>query len=191
MDCLDITCYRHLNIINSSTILAFPSVFLSRPATRYVEPWRTNMRPTSQSSIGVLIADDSAAICRLIAHLLQIERSIHIVGVAGTLEKAVHLAVKYSPDVLLLDLHLDDLAGHDPLSVKIGFFTCVRHVIAMSTRTDEEERQFAQVYGSPGLVDKFALAEQLVPAIQACAYPNHHTAPRPPRRPASLSRYVS
>ncbi len=143
------------------------------------------------SSIGVLIADDSAAFCRLIARMLQVERSTHIVGIAGNLEDALHLAIEHTPDVLLLDLHLDDLAGHDPLSVKIAFYGCVRHVVAMSTRTDDEERQFAQVYGSALLIDKFFLSEQLVPCIQACAPLNHPSGPRPPRRPTPLNRFVS
>ncbi len=97
------------------------------------------MRPISKSSIGVLIADDSAAFCRLIATMLQSESSTHIVAIAGNLDDALHFGVEYTPDVLLLDLHLDDLAGHDPLSVKIAFLSCVRNIIAMSTRTDEEE----------------------------------------------------
>ena len=125
------------------------------------------MRYVPKSSIGVLIADDSAAFCRLIATMLQAEPSTHIVGIAGNLEDALHFAAEYTPDVLLLDLHLDDLAGHDPLSVKVGFLSAVRHVVAMSTRTDLEERQFAQLYGAARLVDKFFLSEQLLPAIRS------------------------
>jgi CheY-like chemotaxis protein len=119
----------------------------------------------SKSSIGVLIVDDSIAFCRLISQLVQADRSTHIVGIAGNLEDALQLATEYTPDVLLLDLHLDDLAGHDPLAIKIGLLSCVRHIVAMSTRADEEERQFAQVYGAGRLVNKFFLSEQLVPAI--------------------------
>jgi two-component system response regulator DegU len=151
------------------------------------------MRPIPKSSIGVLIADDSAAVCKLIAHLLQRERSTHIVGVAANLEDALHLAVEYTPDILLLDLHLDDLAGHDPLSVKIGFLSSVRHVIAMSTRSDEEEREFAQLYGASRLVDKFFLSEQLVPTILSCAKPERPLAATPPRRRQhqALNRWAS
>jgi DNA-binding NarL/FixJ family response regulator len=149
------------------------------------------MRPTSKSSIGVLIADDSAAFCRLIAQLIRHEPSVHTVGAAGKLEDALHLAVKYTPDVLLLDLHLDDLAGHDPLSVKIGFLSCVRYVIGMSTRTDEEERQFARLYGAARIVDKFWLSEQLVPSILGCGYAQRPLTPTPSRRPTSQHRFAS
>ena len=149
------------------------------------------MRPIPKSSIGVLIADDSAAFCRLIATLLQAERSIHIVGIAGNLEDALHFAVEYTPDVLLLDLHLEDLAGHDPLVVKLGFLSCTRHIVAMSTRTDDEERQFAQLYGAARLVDKFVLSEQLIPSIRSCGQPKRLLASRPSRRPAPQSRLAS
>jgi two-component system, cell cycle response regulator CtrA len=128
------------------------------------------MRYVPKSSIGVLIADDSATICKLIVQLMQRERSMHIVGVAGTLDETLHLAVEYTPDVLLLDLHLDDLVGHDPLRVKIGLLSCVRHIVAMSTRTDEQERQLALGYGAGRLIDKFFLSEQLVASILACGY---------------------
>jgi two-component system, NarL family, response regulator DegU len=150
------------------------------------------MRFVPKSSIGVLIADDSAAFCRLIATMLQAERSAHIVGVAGNLEDALHLAVEYTPDVLLLDLHLDDLAGHDPQSVKIGFLSCVRNIIAMSTRTDDEESQFSQLYGASRLIDKFFLSEQLIPSIRSCGPPKRPLALRQSRRQAPpLTRFAS
>lgn len=149
------------------------------------------MPSVTKSSIGVLIADDSAPVCKLIVHLLQRQRSTHIVGVAANLEDALHLAVEYTPDVLLLDLHLDDLAGRDPLSVRIGFLSSVRHIIAMSTRSDEEERQFAQVYGAARLIDKFFLSEQLIPTILSCSRPKRPLAPAQSRRPTPQSRFAS
>jgi DNA-binding response OmpR family regulator len=150
------------------------------------------MRPLTKPSIGVLIADDSIAFCRVIATLLQKERFTHIVGIAGNLEDALHFAVQYTPDVLLLDLHLDDLAGHDPVSVKIGMLSCVRSIIAMSTRTDEEERQFAQLYGASCLVDKFFLSDQLIPSIRSLDHPKRPlSATQPRRRSTPVSRLAS
>jgi two-component system, NarL family, response regulator DegU len=150
------------------------------------------MRPISKSSIGVLIADDSPGFCRVIATLLQNERSTHIVGVVGNMEDALHLAVEYTPDVLLLDLHLEDLGGRDPLSVKIGFLSCVRHIVAMSTRCDEEELQFSQLYGAARLVDKFFLSEQLIPSLRSCGQPKRPLALKPSRRqPPSQNRFAS
>jgi DNA-binding NarL/FixJ family response regulator len=150
------------------------------------------MRLVPKSSIGVLLADDSATICKLILQLLQKERSIHVVGVTGTLDDTLYLAAEYTPDVLLLDLHLDDLAAHDPLRIKIALLSCVRHVIGMSTRSDEEERQLAQSYGASRLVDKFFLSEQLVASIRSCSL--HKRPMAPPHRhyqPKPLSRFAS
>jgi DNA-binding NarL/FixJ family response regulator len=144
------------------------------------------MRFVPRSSIGVLIADDSATICKLIVQLMQKERSMYIVGVASTLDETLHLAAEYTPDVLLLDLHLDDLVGHDPLRVKIGLLSCVRHVIAMSTRSDEQELQLAQSYGASRLVDKFFLSEQVVPSIRTCRFGKRPL--MPPRAPQKLSQ---
>lgn len=149
------------------------------------------MRFVPKSSIGILIADDSTTICKLIVQLLQKERSVHLVGVAGTLDDALHLAAEYTPDVLLLDLHLDDLIAHDPLRIKVAFLSCVRHVIAMSTRSDEQERQLAQTYGAARLVDKFWLSEQLVASILGCGFGKRPLMPLRQRSHQHLSRFAS
>src|ERR1700760_708549 len=117
-------------------ILASPARL---PFNLTVTPWRTKMSSGPNSTIGLLVADDSSAICRLIVQLLSSERSIHFVGIASTLEDTLHLAAASPPDVLLLDLHLDDLLPQNPLAVKIGLLSCVRHIVAMSTRCDEQE----------------------------------------------------
>lgn len=144
-----------------------------------------------KTSVGVLIVDDSLAFCKLIARLLQLEPNTHIVGVAGNLDDALQIAVRHTPDVVLLDLHLDDLAGHDPQAIKLGFLSCARHMIAMSTRTDEEERLFAQLHGATGLIDKFFLSEQLIPTILYCRSPRQPLAHLSPRSPAPTDRFVS
>ena len=149
------------------------------------------MRYVPRCSIGVLVADDSTTICKLIVQLLRKERSIHIVGVAGTLDETLHLAVEYTPDVLLLDLHLDELAIHDPLRVKIALLSCVRHIIAMSTRTDEQEHQLAQSYGAARVVDKFWLSEQLVSSILGCGFGKRPLMPPRHRLHQPLSRFAS
>jgi DNA-binding NarL/FixJ family response regulator len=148
------------------------------------------MRPIPKSSIGILIADDSVAICRLIAQLLRRERSIHIVGVAGTAEGALHLAAECSPDILLLDLHLDELPARDPISVRVGFLSCVRHIIALSTRTDEREHQLARNYGATRIINKFWLSEELVPSILSCGSSTRSI--KPAHKPAPpLSHFAS
>lgn len=141
------------------------------------------MRPVPKSSTGVLIVDDNVPFCRIMAHLLRAEPSTHIVGIAGKLDDALHFALQYTPDVLLLDLHMTDLAGRDPISVRLGLFSCVRHIIALSTRTDEEERQFAQLYGASHLVDKSFLSEQLVPSVLSCRHLNRELSPTPRAAP--------
>jgi DNA-binding response OmpR family regulator len=154
-----------------------------------IHPWSTNMRSVPKSSIGILIADDSAAICKLIVQLLQREPSIHIVGVAATVGEALHLAMEYTPDILLLDLHLDELAAHDPLRLRVGFLSAVRHIVGMSTRTDEQERLLARSYGAVRLVNKFWLSEQLVPSILGCGFLKRPTIAK--HSPLRLDRFAS
>jgi hypothetical protein len=64
-------------------------------------------------------------------------------------------------------------------------------MIAMSTRTDEEERLFAQLHGAACLVDKFYLSEQLLPSIRGCAFGKRPLTLTSPRRPTQINRFAS
>ena len=59
--------------------------------------------------IRVLIADDSAVACRMIALMLGTDPELQVVGTAPTGRLAIEKAEQLTPDVLLLDLAMPDM----------------------------------------------------------------------------------
>ncbi len=67
-------------------------------------------------SVRVLLVDDAADVRRLVRIALRYHGGFDVVGEAGAGLEAVDLATELSPDVVLLDLGLPDLAGRDVLT---------------------------------------------------------------------------
>lgn len=70
----------------------------------------------SGSGIRVLLVDDSDDIRLLVRTALELRGGFEVVGEAGTGAEARRLAAELSPDVVLLDLTLPDLAGRELLT---------------------------------------------------------------------------
>jgi two-component system, NarL family, response regulator DevR len=71
------------------------------------------VRPTfrTQDRIGVAIVDDHEIVRAGLKQVLERERDIVIVGEARTGSEAVHIAETLRPDVMLLDVKLEDIEG--------------------------------------------------------------------------------
>lgn len=67
--------------------------------------------------IRILIADDSAVACRLIALMLGTDPELQVVGTAPTGRLAIEKAEQLTPNVLLLDLAMPDMNGLEVLRV--------------------------------------------------------------------------
>jgi CheY-like chemotaxis protein len=145
-----------------------------------------NMISPQGSSVRVLIADDSPTMRKLIRQILEDEPFVQVVGDVGALDEALEMAADKCPDILLLDLHLSELASFAPARIRIGFLSFVRHILAMSTRSDTQEQDAAASYGASRLLDKFWLMEQLVPAILSCT-----RVKKPARPPLRRSQHPS
>lgn len=65
--------------------------------------------------IQILLVDDHAILRQGLRILLNSKPDLHIVGEAGSGEAAVNAALKFQPDIILLDLFLPDVATRDLL----------------------------------------------------------------------------
>jgi two-component system response regulator DevR len=71
------------------------------------------MSASRATSLKLLLVDDSELVRMGLRALLSAERSIQIVGEAGSVASGVDAAVKFHPDVVLMDIRLPDGMGFD------------------------------------------------------------------------------
>lgn len=85
------------------------------------------------STVKVLIVDDSAFMRKAIASMLKSEHGIQIVGEARDGQEGVELAAKLRPDVITLDVEMPRLDGLNALQKIMA--ECPAHVIMLSSLT--------------------------------------------------------
>jgi DNA-binding NarL/FixJ family response regulator len=114
----------------------------------------------------VLLADDSQVIRKAIASLLSSDPEIELVGEAESLQEALRMARKLKPDIIILDLHLDE--SESPSKVKARLSGTP--LLAICVWTDAESQALASQFGALRLLGKGSLADELIPAIKQEAY---------------------
>ena len=91
--------------------------------------------------ISVLVVDDHPAIRRLIRQILNQSKSIRVVAEASGGEEALALVTELEPDVMTLDLMMDDMNGIEVLA-RLKEFTNRPKVIVIS------------LYSAPHLINR-------------------------------------
>lgn len=117
-------------------------------------------------AIDLLIADDSAPFRAGLRSLLQTVDDIVIVGEAVSGAQAVQLAKELQPDVVLMDLQMQDGNGIDATRQIVHTSPHIR--ILMLTMFEEEDSVFAALRaGARGYLLKGALKAEIVRAVRA------------------------
>ena len=114
--------------------------------------------------IGVLLADDSEIMRKVIADLLKSDPEIEVVAESVGFAQTVQLASKLHPEVIVLDVHMRDERTVTRAQLK----SCLSgsRLLAMSIWNDDETRYLAETIGAVKLLDKTKLATELIPAIR-------------------------
>jgi DNA-binding NarL/FixJ family response regulator len=123
----------------------------------------------SRSSIShiaprILLADDQVEVLRTIATMLQEE--FEIVGLAENGRQVLDLALKRSPDVLVLDIFMPVLNGMDA-AARLKASGCPARVLFLTVVEDSDFVETAISMGVLGYVLKPRLATDLIPAIRS------------------------
>ncbi len=137
-------------------------------------------------SLRVLLVDDVVDVRRLVRVALRLRGGFDVVGEAGDGTEAVGLAETLRPDIVVLDLGLPDLAGHEVLTRIQKGSPASKVVVFSGTETPDRAWIAEQV---AGFVTKGDEVDYLVDLLESVARPSHTEATLDlPRALSSASR---
>lgn len=122
--------------------------------------------PQLDTPIRVVVADDHSLLRDGVTSLLNKVTDIEIVGGATHGHEAVEMFTHLQPDVMLMDLHMPRLGGHDALRSILAMNKSAR-IIVLSMYTGDVHIRRAFAAGAHGYIFKNAIRFDLVKAIRA------------------------
>jgi DNA-binding NarL/FixJ family response regulator len=124
--------------------------------------------PSEDARIRVLIADDHPVFRYGMLALLRADPMIEVVGEAGTGEESVALAQHLEPDVVLMDLNMPDMSGID--ATRRILVTAPHIGVLVVTMSDDADSLFAAMRaGARGYLLKGADGAETLRAVQSVA----------------------
>ena len=123
------------------------------------------MEQIATKPIRILIVDDHAIVRAGLRMLIDQDPGMEVVGVASNRSEALALATSEQPDVIILDILLDDDDGLSFLPELREAAVNVRVLVLTGLRSSESQRR-AMLAGAMGVVLKEHAVEVLIKAIQ-------------------------
>jgi len=114
----------------------------------------------------ILLADDHAVLRAGLRLLLENQPGLEVVGEASSGLEALDLALKLSPDLILLDLSMPGLGGLDALPALRKSVPSAR-VLILTMHDDPQYLRQALKQGASGYVLKKAADQELLSAVRA------------------------
>lgn len=111
------------------------------------------------------MADDSKELRQAIRRRFEGHSEITLVGEAVDFSDAIRLAEQLRPDVVLLDLRMNDSHGQDALAASPKLISSGATIIAISFSIDDEAKALVKQIGAVKLLDKLSLYAELMPTI--------------------------
>jgi DNA-binding NarL/FixJ family response regulator len=123
---------------------------------------------TNNSSVHLLIADDSHAARTGLRALLKAVQEVQLIGEAVSGEEAIRLAEQLQPDVVLMDLHMPDVNGIEATRQIVR--TSPHIAVLVLTMYDDDDSVFAAMQaGARGYLLKGASKGEMLRAIRDVA----------------------
>jgi chemotaxis response regulator CheB len=116
-------------------------------------------------AVSVLIADDSEEFRKALRRHFEGQSDIVVIGEAVDFSHAARLAGHLRPDVVLLDLRMNDSHGLDAVTAAPALVSNGATILAMSFSTDDDAKALARQIGAAKLLDKMSLYTELIPTI--------------------------
>jgi DNA-binding NarL/FixJ family response regulator len=116
----------------------------------------------------IVVADDQRAVREALATVLDAEPGLEVVGLAADGDEAVELAHRFSPDVVLMDLHMPNVDGATATRRLATELPEVK-VVVLTTFADDASILAALEAGALGFLTKDAGREQIALAVRSAA----------------------
>lgn len=120
------------------------------------------------TKIRILIADDSVLYRDCLRDMLEEDFGFQVVGEAGDGRQALDMARALRPDVVLMDMHLPLLSGHEATAAIVRELPDVR-VVGLSMYADGPVIELLQRSGAAAYVQKDDPVDDLVRVIRKVA----------------------
>lgn len=118
------------------------------------------------SKIRVLCVDDHPIVREGLASILALQKDMELIGAAESGAQALEFFCKMQPDVMLVDLRLPDMSGHE-LTRQILAQSPNARVIVLTSFEGDADIERALGAGARGYVVKGMVREELLGAIRA------------------------
>lgn len=119
----------------------------------------------AESKIRVLIVDDVAETRENIRKLLQFEKDLDVIGMAGTGRQAVEQSRALKPDVVLMDINMPDMDGITATEL-IRQGTPGTQIVILSVQGDPNYMRRAMLAGARDFLTKPPAVDELTAAIR-------------------------
>lgn len=113
----------------------------------------------------VVVVDDDRLVCESLKTILQAHDDVEVVGVGYSGHDAVALYSQLRPDVLLMDIRMEEMSGLEACTQVLDMFLEAR-VLFLTTFLDDEYIVQALRIGAKGYILKQDF-ESIIPALRA------------------------
>lgn len=115
--------------------------------------------------MNIVLIDDDQLVCMSLKMILEANDDIHVTAIGHDGSEALSLYRQYQPDVLLMDIRMQDRNGLEALSDVLAEFPYAR-VLFLTTFVDDEYITKALQLGAKGYIVKQDY-ETIIPALNA------------------------
>lgn len=118
--------------------------------------------------VRVILADDHTVVRRGLKAVLGTAKDIEVIGEAKNGREAIALVERFKPDVLVMDLDMDEMGGTEALKEIVAKALPVR-VLILTMHAEEEYLVPLLEAGAAGYLVKSVADRELVDAVRAVA----------------------
>lgn len=126
--------------------------------------------------IRILLADDHRIMRQALRALLEREKEIDVVAEAGNGQEVLDLAVRFAPDLVIMDVGMPGLNGIEATKQLLARQPAIK-VIALSAYSDRRFVLGMLEAGASGYIIKAAAGEELIRAIHSVRKNRHYLCP--------------